>query len=91
MRKPSNLSMFDFLPMLKYLSAMNKIAQAGQVVYIRDEYYADNNLSVMEIPRYSWRVLKVDNSIAACEFQRKGKNSVLTLTIELKYLKVEMI
>jgi hypothetical protein len=77
--------------MLKYLSAMNKIAQAGQVVYIRDEYYADNNLSVMEIPRYSWRVLKVDNSIAACEFQRKGKNSVLTLTIELKYLKVEMI
>jgi hypothetical protein len=70
---------------------MNKIAQTGQVVYIKDEYYLDNNLSVLEVPRYSWRVLKVDNSIAACEFQRKGRNSVMTLTIELKYLKVEQI
>jgi len=70
---------------------MNKIAQAGQVVYIKDEFYIDNNLSVMEIPRYSWRVIKIDNSIAACEFQRKGRNSVMTLTIELKYLRVEMI
>ena len=70
---------------------MNKIAQAGHLVYIKDEYYADNNLTVLEIPRYSWRVLKIDNAIAACEFQRKGRNSVMTLTIELKYLKVEML
>jgi hypothetical protein len=68
---------------------MNKIAQTGHIVYIKDEYYSDNNLSVMEVPRYSWRVMKVDNSVAACEFQRKGKNSVMTLTIELKYLRVE--
>jgi hypothetical protein len=69
---------------------MNKVAQAGQVVYIKDEYYADNNLSVMEIPRYSWKVMKVqENGIALCEFQRRGRNSLMTLTIELKYLKVE--
>jgi len=68
---------------------MNKIAQPGQVVYIKDEFYADNNLSVLEIPRYSWKVVKVDNGIATCEFQRKGRNSMLSLTIELKYLKVE--
>ncbi|MBT1703371.1 hypothetical protein [Chryseosolibacter indicus] len=69
---------------------MNKIAQTGQIVYIKDEFYADNNLSVMEVPRYSWKIMKVqDNGIATCEFQRRGKNSVLTLTIELKYLKVE--
>ncbi|HYC84348.1 MAG TPA: hypothetical protein VEB86_03965 [Chryseosolibacter sp.] len=68
---------------------MNKIAQPGHVVYIRDEFYADNNLSVLEIPRYSWKVLKVDNGIAMCEFQRRGRNSVMTLTIEIKYLKIE--
>jgi hypothetical protein len=76
---------------MKLSFEMNKIAQTGQVVYIRDEYYADNNLSVLEVPRYAWRVLKVDNSVAALEFQRRGRNSVLTLTIELKYLKVEQI
>jgi len=70
---------------------MNKIAQAGHIVYIKDEYYSDNNLSIMEVPRYSWRVIKIDNSIAACEFQRKGRNSVMTLTIELKYLRVEPV
>jgi hypothetical protein len=76
---------------MKVSLRMNKIAQTGQVVYIRDEYYSDNNLTVLEVPRYAWRVLKIDNAIAACEFQRKVKNSVMTLTIELKYLKVEMI
>ena len=70
---------------------MNKIAQVGQVVYIKDEFYTDNNLSVMEFPRYSWRILKSDNGIATCEFQRKGKNANLILTIEVKYLRVEWI
>lgn len=70
---------------------MTKIAQPGQVVYIRDEYYVDNNLSVLEVPRYSWKVVKIENGIATCEFQRKGRNSALTLTIEVKYLRVEAI
>jgi hypothetical protein len=77
--------------MMALLSGMNKVAQAGHIVYIKDEYYADNNLSIMEVPRYSWRVMKIDNSIAALEFQRKGRNSVMTLTIELKYLRVEQL
>lgn len=70
---------------------MNKVAQPGQIVYIKDEFYFDNNLSVMEFPRYAWRVVKIENTIATCEYQRRGKNSVLTLTIELKYLKVESL
>jgi predicted FMN-binding regulatory protein PaiB len=70
---------------------MNKVVQAGQIVYIKDEFYTDNNLSVMEVPRYSWRVVKLDGNIATCEFQRRGKNSVMTLTIEMKYLRIEMI
>ena len=70
---------------------MNKIVQVGQVVYIKDEFYTDNNLSVLEIPRYSWRVLKMDNGISTCEFQRRGRNSIMTLTIEVKYLKIELV
>lgn len=69
---------------------MNKVVTPGQIVYIKDEFYADNNLSVMEIPRYSWKVLKLDNAIASCEFQRRGRNSLMTLTIEVKYLRIEM-
>ena len=69
---------------------MNKeVVQAGNIVYIKDDFYADNNLSVMEVPRYSWKVVKLDNGIAFCEFQRRGRNSVLSLTIELKYLRKE--
>ena len=68
---------------------MNKVVQPGNVVYIKDEFYGDNNLSVMEVPRYSWKVMKLDNAIATCEFQRRGKNSNMILTIEVKYLRIE--
>ena len=68
---------------------MNKVVQPGNVVYIKDEFYGDNNLSVMEVPRYSWKVTKLDNAIATCEFQRRGKNSNMWLTIEVKYLRIE--
>ena len=70
---------------------MNKAVQPGHVVYIKDEFYSDNNLSVMEVPRYSWKVTKLENSLASCEFQRRGRNSTLTLTIEVKYLRIEAI
>lgn len=72
------------------LAGMNKVVQQGNVVYIKDDFYSDNNLSVMEVPRYSWRVIKLDNALAICEFQRRGRNSNLTLTIEVKYLRVEL-
>jgi hypothetical protein len=68
---------------------MNKVVQPGNVVYIKDEFYFDNNLSVLEVPRYSWKVMKLENGIATCEFQRKGRNSLMTLTIEIKYLRIE--
>ena len=71
------------------ISKMNKVVTPGQIVYIKDEFYGDNNLSVMEVPRYSWKVMKLDNAIATCEFQRRGKNSNMTLTIEVKYLRIE--
>jgi hypothetical protein len=70
---------------------MNKVVQPGNIVYIKDEFYADNNLSVMELPRYSWKVTKLENSLATCEFQRRGRNSNLTLVIELKYLRIESV
>jgi hypothetical protein len=70
------------------LSGMKQV-QPGNIVYIKDEFYIDNNLSVMEIPRYAWRVNKIENTIASCEFQRRGRNSIMTLTIEIKYLKIE--
>jgi len=72
------------------LAAMNQVLP-GNIVYIKDEFYADNNLSVMEVPRYLWKVVKLENSIAACQFQRRGRNSILSLTIEMKYLRVEAL
>jgi hypothetical protein len=69
---------------------MNQVLP-GNIVYIKDEFYTDNNLSVMEVPRYLWKVVKLENTIAACQFQRRGRNSVLSLTIELKYLRVESL
>ncbi len=69
---------------------MNKV-QPGHIVYIKDEFYFDNNLSIMEVPRYAWKVNKIENTLASCEFQRHGRNSMMTLTIEIKYLKVESI
>jgi hypothetical protein len=70
---------------------MNHLVQPGTIVYIKDEFYTDNNLSVMEVPRYLWKVLKLENAMAACQFQRRGKNAVLSLRIEMKYLTVEAL
>lgn len=73
------------------ICGMNKAIQPGQIVYIKDDFYSDNNFTVMEFPRYAWRVLKAENAIATCEYQRKGRNTSMTLTIEQKYLKIESI
>lgn len=71
-------------------AAINREAiQPGNIAYIKDDFYTDNNLSVMEVPRYSWKVMRVENGVASCEFQRRGRNSVLSLMIEVKYLRKE--
>lgn len=70
---------------------MNNTILPGKIVYIKDEFYSDNNLSVMEIPRYLWKVVRLEEGMAACQFQRRGRNSVMTLTIDRKYLNVEHI
>ncbi len=63
--------------------------QPGQMAYIRDEFYLENNLSILEIPRYAWKITKVENGMVSCEFQRRGRNAFMTLSIEGKYLKIE--
>lgn len=62
----------------------------GQEVYLNEQYYVDFNTSVLEIPKYGWRLKTLAAGVATIEYQRRNLKLLMSLMLETKYLKKEM-
>ena len=72
------------------LSNSEKI-RPGDAVYLHDEYYADTQATVLEVPRFGWKVIAIDQGrLATIEYQRANWKLLMTLILETKYLKRDM-
>lgn len=56
-------------------------------VYLTEHYYTDTNATVLEVPRYGWKVKAVSQGVATIEYQRANWKLLMTLMLELKYLR----
>ena len=61
----------------------------GEEVYLTEQYYEDLNATVLEIPRYGWKVKQLINGEATIEYQRKNFKLWMCLTVNTRYLKKE--
>ena len=61
----------------------------GQEVYLSDRYYEDVNATILEIPKYGWKVKELVNGVATIEYQRRNLKLLMCLTVDSKYLKKE--
>lgn len=62
----------------------------GKPVFLTEEYYKTHNLTVLDVPRYGWLVKEVTQGIAILEYQRKNLKLRMCLTVDIKYLKIEL-
>lgn len=62
----------------------------GMNVYLNESYYADFNTSVIEIPKYGWKLKTLAAGVATIEYQRRNLNLSMLLMLETKYLKKEI-
>lgn len=70
------------------VKAAETIAAGGEV-YLIDQYYYDFKTSVLEIPRYGWKVKQLENGMATIEYQRRNLKLLMSLTVDCQYLKRE--
>ena len=61
----------------------------GQEVYLTEHYYEDFKASVLEIPKYGWKVTRVVNAAATIQYQRRNLKLLMLLTVETSYLRKE--
>ena len=61
----------------------------GQEVCLTEEYYADFNTTVLEVPRYGWKMKELVNGEATIEYQRHNLKLLMCLTVDARYLKKE--
>jgi hypothetical protein len=62
----------------------------GQEVYLNDIYYLDFRTSVLDVPKYGWKVKALVNGVATIEYQRQNVRLLMTLMLETKYLRKEI-
>ena len=62
----------------------------GQEVYLNDVYYLDFRTSVLDVPKYGWKVKALVNGVATIEYQRQNVRLLMTLMLETKYLRKEV-
>ena len=63
--------------------------QGDQEVYLTEQYYADFNTTLLEVPRYGWRVKLLVNGEATIEYHRHNLKLLMSLTVDTSYLKKE--
>ncbi len=63
--------------------------ELGETVYILQEYYVDNGVSQVEIPRFGWKVTHFDGELVQIESRSKKAPMSMHLKIQTKYLKKE--
>ena len=61
----------------------------GHEVYLTEQYHQDFLLSLMEIPRYGWKVMEVTKGVATIQYQRRNLKLLMCLEVDTKYLKKE--
>lgn len=59
-------------------------------VYLTEEYYTDTKATVLDVPRYGWKVKLVYQGVATLEYQRANWKLLMTLILETKYLKKDI-
>ncbi|HEU5147705.1 MAG TPA: hypothetical protein VFT90_13355 [Chryseosolibacter sp.] len=59
-------------------------------VYLADHYYEDTNATVLEVPKYGWRVKSLVDGVATIEYQRPNWKLLMLIMCETKYLKHEI-
>ncbi len=62
----------------------------GMEVYLNESYYTDFNTSVIEIPKYGWKLKTLAAGVATIEYQRRNLKLLMSLMLETKYLKKEI-
>ena len=60
-----------------------------QEVYLTEQYYADFKTTVLEVPRYGWKIKQLINGEATIEYQRPNLKLLMCLTVDTRYLKKE--
>jgi hypothetical protein len=61
----------------------------GKEVYLGDEYYETFNVTVLEVPKYGWKVKEVLSGVATIENQRRNLKLLMSLTVDTRFLKKE--
>lgn len=62
----------------------------GQEVYLTQQYYTDTKATVLEVPKYGWKIKAVVNDTATIEYQRPNLKLLMSLMLETKYLTKEL-
>ena len=60
----------------------------GREIYLSDKYYLD--ATVLEIPKYGWKVKAIMNGLARIEYHRPKLKVLISIFCEVKYLKHEI-
>lgn len=75
-------------------SAMIELSAAehlgpGDQVYLSENYYIDTAATLLEVPRYGWKIKSQVDGVATIEYQRPNWKLLMSIMCETKYLKKE--
>ena len=62
----------------------------GQEIYLTEQYYEDTNATVLEVPRYGWKIKAIVDGVATIEYQRPNWKLLMSIMCETKYLRKEL-
>ena len=62
----------------------------GQEICLTEQYYRDTNATVLEVPRYGWKIKAIVDGVATIEYHRPNWKLLMSIMCETKYLKTEI-
>lgn len=62
----------------------------GDCVYLTEDYYIETNATVLEVPRYGWKVKAYTEGVCQIEYQRSNWKLLMSIMCEAKFLKREL-
>jgi hypothetical protein len=62
----------------------------GEFVYLTQQYYTDTKATMLEVPKYGWKIKGVIDGIATIEYQRPNLKLLMSLMLKTKYLTKEL-
>ena len=61
----------------------------GDRVYLTESYYVDTTATLLEVPRYGWKIKSQVDGVATIEYQRPNWKLLMSIICETRYLKKE--